>query len=78
MLEVSLDTGRSHQIRAHLGAIGHPIVGDRRYGDRALSPFGDSRRIALHARRVAFDHPIAGHRVTVEAPLPEDMRALGG
>jgi 23S rRNA pseudouridine1911/1915/1917 synthase len=66
-------TGRTHQIRVHLRAIHHPIVGDPIYGwggaiGEALAP-----RLLLHAWRLAFDHPRTGERVTFEAPLPDDM-----
>jgi 23S rRNA pseudouridine1911/1915/1917 synthase len=60
-------TGRKHQIRAQLSAAGHPITGDRRYGSRAA--FGSA--IALHAWRLAFQHPVSRQKVELEAPLPE-------
>jgi 23S rRNA pseudouridine1911/1915/1917 synthase len=83
-----LETGRQHQIRAHLAAVGFPIVGDKLYthGDDAFIRFCDEGlvpelaqlfgmpRHALHAARVTFPHPSTGARVTVEAPLPRDMR----
>jgi 23S rRNA pseudouridine1911/1915/1917 synthase len=66
LVEVSLETGRSHQIRVQLAAIGCPVVGDLRYGaSEGLGP-----RIALHASRLAFDHPTRGERIVVSAPLP--------
>lgn len=73
----SLETGRTHQIRVHLGAVGHPVVGDARYGGVRQSlavprPF-------LHARHLAFDHPTTGERVAFDAPLPPDLATvLGG
>lgn len=78
LLECSLDTGRTHQIRVHLRSIGHPIVGDPVYGRRparpgALAAFG---RQALHAMRLALDHPVSGERLQWTYPMPEDMRAL--
>ena len=69
LLELTLETGRQHQIRLHLASIGHPVLDDRVYG-----PAGDSAkrtdRPLLHAWRLAFPHPLTGHRVAVEAPLP--------
>lgn len=73
LLEVQLETGRTHQIRVHLAAIGHPVIGDRWYGKPARV---DSPRVFLHAARLAFDHPITGTRVEVESPLPADLRAV--
>lgn len=72
LLRLRLDTGRTHQIRVHLQAIGHPVCGDPEYGTRGL--FGLERQF-LHATRLAFDHPITGERVDVSSPLPEDLRA---
>ncbi|MBN2114275.1 MAG: RluA family pseudouridine synthase [Acidimicrobiia bacterium] len=69
LLEMRLETGRTHQIRVHLSAIGHPIVADRRYGrDDGLAP-----RTFLHACRLRFTHPITGADVDVESPLPADL-----
>lgn len=68
-LEVRIHTGRTHQIRVHLASIGHPVAGDRLYGGQAAA------RIFLHAWRIAFTSPATGKRVTVEAPLPSDLRA---
>jgi 23S rRNA pseudouridine1911/1915/1917 synthase len=65
-LDVRLETGRKNQIRVHLAAIGHPIVGDERYGSRT-NPIG---RLALHARLLAFDHPRRGERLRFESPPP--------
>jgi 23S rRNA pseudouridine1911/1915/1917 synthase len=73
LLTVTLETGRTHQIRVHLAAIGHPVVGDRVYG--APSEL-DVPRIFLHARRVEFTHPTTGETVIVEAPLPDDLAAV--
>jgi len=75
-LEVKLLTGRTHQIRVHLAHAGHPVLGDDKYGDfelnRALARHG-VKRLFLHARRLAFKHPIEGKQLTLESPLPEDM-----
>jgi len=69
LLRVQLETGRTHQIRVHLAAIGLPVVGDPVYGvpDPALG------RQFLHATRLAFTHPFTGARVDVESPLPADL-----
>jgi 23S rRNA pseudouridine1911/1915/1917 synthase len=73
LLELSLQSGRTHQIRVHMAAIGHPVVGDARYGvaDRRLG----SGRFFLHAHRLAFDHPRTGERLTFTSALPEDLRS---
>ncbi len=72
LLRVRLDTGRTHQIRVHLSAIGHPVAGDPEYGRPGL--LGLDRQF-LHATRLAFEHPFDGHRVELTSPLPEDLRA---
>ncbi len=78
LVEVRPRTGRTHQIRAHLGSVGHPILGDRPYGGAGE----DATRLGLdrpflHSWRVAFDHPVTGERIELEDPLPEDLdRAL--
>jgi 23S rRNA pseudouridine1911/1915/1917 synthase len=74
LLNVRLETGRTHQIRVHLAAVDLPVVGDRVYGvsDRALG------RQFLHANRLAFDHPFTRERVDVESPLPPDLAAYLG
>ena len=66
---VRLETGRTHQIRVHFAAIGHPVVGDPVYGPSAGDTLGLSQQ-ALHAYRLAFDHPVTGERIEVESPLP--------
>ncbi len=71
LLRVRLETGRTHQIRAHLLAIGHPVVGDPEYGGRFQLP-GLGRQF-LHSERIAFDHPLQRESVQVRAPLPEDL-----
>lgn len=84
LLEIDLQTGRTHQIRVHLKSLGHPLIGDPVYGEArwkglprptrtALSGFP---RPALHSWRLAFDHPTTGEPVSFEALLPEDMRLL--
>lgn len=70
LLRVTLETGRTHQIRAHLLAIGHPVAGDPEYGTRGQ--LGLTRQF-LHARRLAFTHPRTGERVEVASPVPADL-----
>ena len=69
MLRVRLETGRTHQIRVHLSAIGHPIYSDPLYGETV-----EGRRLWLHAERLAFVHPVTGEAVEFETPIPEDLR----
>ncbi len=69
LLEVHITTGRHHQIRAQLAAVGCPIKGDVKYGFRRSNPGGG---IHLHAWKLAFRHPVSGEPVTVTAPLPRD------
>lgn len=75
LLEVSPATGRTHQIRVHLSAIGHPVVGDTLYGGRRERKTRlKAPRQLLHAWKLSFTHPIGGHRIAVTAPLPEDFQ----
>ncbi len=69
LLEIELETGRHHQIRAQLAAIGCPVKGDVKYGARRGNP---DRSIHLHAWQLAFDHPVSGERQTIVAPLPDE------
>lgn len=73
LLRVVLETGRTHQIRVHLKAIGHPVAGDPEYGRAGL--FG-LRRQFLHAARLAFAHPVTGAPIDVSSPLPPDLAAV--
>jgi 23S rRNA pseudouridine1911/1915/1917 synthase len=85
-VRVTLETGRTHQIRLHLSHAGYPLVGDQVYGRRLAIPRGATpalaealrgfRRQALHAAKLAFPHPRDGRAVEVESPLPADFRAL--
>jgi 23S rRNA pseudouridine1911/1915/1917 synthase len=70
LLRLHLDTGRTHQIRVHLQAIGHPVAGDPEYGTAGL--LGLERQF-LHATRLSFPHPISGAQVQVDSPLPQDL-----
>ena len=74
LLQVELESGRTHQIRVHLAAIDHPVVGDPTYGSRPR-PF-TSPRIFLHAAEIAFTHPRTGETLHVVSELPEDLRAV--
>jgi len=78
LAEVELLTGRTHQIRRHFAAAGHPVAGDARYGDREINALlaeaGGLERMFLHAHRVRLDHPATGARLDIRAPLPEELR----
>jgi 23S rRNA pseudouridine955/2504/2580 synthase len=67
-------TGRTHQLRAHMKAIGHPILGDPKYGDEKSNALTGPLKLQLHARRIELDHP-GGGTLTVEAPISPEMRA---
>jgi 23S rRNA pseudouridine1911/1915/1917 synthase len=74
LLTCRLETGRTHQIRVHMTAIGHAVVGDDRYqGARESLPL---HRPFLHAEHLAFDHPASGERMAFDAPLPADLRTV--
>ena len=70
LLELTIMTGRTHQIRVHLSHIGHPIIGDALYEGEAP---GLIERQALHAYHIEFIHPMTEERLTIEAPYPDDM-----
>jgi 23S rRNA pseudouridine1911/1915/1917 synthase len=86
LLDVQLESGRTHQIRVHLAHLGYPVVGDPLYGGRRRLPAGASAalrealtgfpRQALHAARLALAHPVSAEPLTFEAPLPRDLAAL--
>ena len=69
LLEINLETGRHHQIRCQLAAIGCPVKGDLKYGARRSNPDGG---ISLHARKIEFIHPVKKEPICIEAPVPED------
>lgn len=73
LVSVRPETGRTHQIRVHFAAAGHPILGDRVYGSETERAADDAPRQMLHARRLGFPHPATGEPVAAEAPIPEDF-----
>jgi len=73
LVEIMPETGRKHQIRLQFAHHGHPILGDIKYGSQQSFPEG----IALHARRLAITHPVKGHRLILEAPLPDAWHRWG-
>ena len=74
LLKIHLLTGRTHQIRVHFSALGHPLLGDAAYG----GPCDRMKRQALHAWRVRFRYPLTGKEIQVQAPVPQDIRRLIG
>jgi 23S rRNA pseudouridine1911/1915/1917 synthase len=85
LLRVRIHSGRTHQVRVHLASIGHPVAGDATYGGRrtpgsqraeARAALAALARPALHATRLAFEHPASGQRLSFESPLPADLQAL--
>ncbi|HEY1300288.1 MAG TPA: RluA family pseudouridine synthase, partial [Stellaceae bacterium] len=86
LVECRLGTGRTHQIRVHLAARGHPLIGDSLYGGRRARTAGRGtelaveivhfRRQALHAKRLGFSHPVDGRRLEFDSPLPAELHAL--
>jgi len=83
LVEIALHTGRTHQIRTHFAAIGHPVVGDTLYGAPRKLRAGSRglphlQRNFLHAARIGFTHPTSGDWVEVRAPLPEDLQVYFG
>jgi 23S rRNA pseudouridine1911/1915/1917 synthase len=70
-VRATLKTGRTHQIRVHMAHIGHPLVADVLYGG---APAAGLLRQALHAYRLAFEHPVTGQPLEFHAPLPDDLR----
>jgi 23S rRNA pseudouridine1911/1915/1917 synthase len=89
LLRLTLETGRTHQIRVHLSHIGHPVIGDPVYGagfqtrkaglpDEAKTALGELGRQALHAAELGFEHPITGENLSFSSPLPPDLAGLAG
>jgi len=80
LLELQIETGRTHQIRRHLQAIGHPVAGDGKYGDfpfnrRARAAFG-LKRMFLHSAQLTLHHPVTNKRLSLHAPLPAELAAV--
>ena len=81
LVECRLETGRTHQVRVHMASIGHPLIGDPVYGRTkkehrdVLETLGFQRQ-ALHAAHLGFIHPINGHALAFESPIPADMQEL--
>lgn len=73
LVELHLDTGRKNQIRVHMQDLGHPIIGDGRYGFEEINPLG---RLALHAFKLCFDHPVTGEEMRFETPYPGEFKKL--
>ncbi len=80
LLALRIETGRTHQIRRHMEAVGHPVAGDRRYGNfpfnRVARARWGLRRMFLHAWKLELQHPVTGERLRLEAPLPEELEAV--
>jgi 23S rRNA pseudouridine955/2504/2580 synthase len=80
LLACTIETGRTHQIRRHLAALGHPVAGDRKYGDFTFNREAKARwglkRLFLHSGSIQFPHPEDGHSVHLESPLPTDLREV--
>ncbi len=78
LLACTIETGRTHQIRRHLASLGHPVAGDRKYGDFAFNREAKARwglkRLFLHAGSIQFPHPEDGRTLRLEAPLPAELR----
>ena len=82
LAQIAIHTGRTHQIRVHLSAIGHPIVGDALYGgvrrrlQNDIKAVGRLDRPFLHAAKLAFTHPVDGRRLEFESELPPDLKSV--
>jgi 23S rRNA pseudouridine1911/1915/1917 synthase len=87
LIELALETGRTHQIRVHLAHSGHPVMGDpvygsgfkssaRRLGEKAQAALTRLGRQALHAAGLSFEHPVTGKRLSFDSPLPADFAML--
>ncbi len=79
LVQANLETGRTHQIRVHMAAIGHPLIGDSTYGSKRKTPLEVLNvfpRQALHAHRLRLIHPVTAEPMEFEAPLPEDLQGL--
>jgi 23S rRNA pseudouridine955/2504/2580 synthase len=79
LVQADLETGRTHQIRVHLAHVGHPLLGDEKYGvfelNKKLEKQGH-KRMFLHAFQIGFRHPVDGGEIRLEAPIPEAFRRI--
>ncbi|MCL4377876.1 MAG: hypothetical protein M1409_05755, partial [Actinobacteria bacterium] len=76
LIEVYPETGRTHQIRVHLAFIGHPVIGDKTYGNRETEKIAKEiglNRQFLHAKRIVLTHPVTGKEIDLIADLPDDL-----
>jgi 23S rRNA pseudouridine955/2504/2580 synthase len=77
LLQLRIETGRTHQIRRHLQAVGHPVAGDPRYGDFPFNRLARTRwglrRMFLHAWKLSLPHPLTGETLSLQAPLPQEL-----
>lgn len=80
LVKIKIITGRTHQIRVHFSSIGHPVMGDKLYGQKTYFELGKKRipikRQMLHAMKIEFPHPITGNHMIFESPIPEDMNFI--
>jgi 23S rRNA pseudouridine955/2504/2580 synthase len=79
LLEVAIETGRTHQIRVHAAHVGHPVAGDERYGDKDFNDYAKSfglQRMFLHAHALSFEWPDTGETFDVSAPLPDELKRV--
>ena len=76
LLEIHLETGRTHQIRVHLKSLGHPVLGDDTYGWKQDPVMPEISRVMLHAEHLVFAHPIGAKTMDLYAPLPADFKQL--
>lgn len=80
LVSCAIETGRTHQIRRHFAAIGHPVAGDRKYGDFAFNREAKARwglrRLFLHAAHLEFPHPEGNKKVVVDSPMPDELMAV--
>ena len=80
LLQLRIETGRTHQIRRHLQALGHPVAGDARYGDFPFNRLAKTRwglrRMFLHAWKLGLPHPMTSRPLRVEAPVPDELLAV--
>jgi 23S rRNA pseudouridine1911/1915/1917 synthase len=76
MLKINLETGRTHQIRVHMAFIGHPVLGDKIYGNKQISKSLGADRLMLHASLIGFEHPVTGEYIEFESSLPDYFKSF--